>query len=188
MKWIIFSSVGICLFLMLLPNTQRTFAQDRNHSKELNVIQLNRIIGLHKDQEHRRIEVTADRSGRLWLDSSTLDRYSLKIISAAESEKGLIVLEFDPDNREITDAFIPIVDAIVFLSRPEKDTEAVSVTAMKRPTGLFLRKDNPEFNTLYSILAKAFAQHREGWRAALAVPVGSQAIADVVLIPPVGRN
>lgn len=59
---------------------------------------------------------------------------------------------------------------------------------MERPTALALRKDNPEFRELYSILAETFAKHRERWKAALAVPRGSQSIVDAVLIPPDGRR
>ena len=151
-------------------------------------LKVNQIIELQKDEGRHRLLVTTDRSGSLWMDTSTVDTYSQKTIVAAKDDKSPVVLKFDTENAEITRAFIPIIDPIVFLSGPDEDTEVVRVTAMKRPTLLVLRKDNPEFKTLYATLAKAFAQHREGWEAAIAEPPGSQSIVDVMLVPPVGQN
>jgi hypothetical protein len=171
--------------------TGGALAQTGKHSKELRVpkkLKVNHVTGLQGDEARQRIVVTTDRSGSLWLDTSTLDRYSQTKIAAARADKGPIVLEFDAQNGEIKGAFMPIIDPIVYLSGPDEDREVVRVTAMKRPTQLVLHKDNPEFETLYSILAKAFAQHRDGWEAAIAVPRGSESIADVILVPPVRQD
>jgi len=160
---------------------------EKNRSREQRMTtktKINRVLEVREEPGKHRMSVVTDRSGTLWLDSSTLQKASLECVLGSRDKKRPVVIESDAKTGQVLRANYPLIDVIFFLSGVEDDKEIVRVTALKRPTQLVLRKDHPEFRELYAKLAEAFAERGKGRMAALAIPPGGDSIVDVELQPP----
>lgn len=145
---------------------------------------LNQVLEMRQDPAGSLVRITTDRSGELWMHTKSKEE-DLEVLISSLTERHLIAILLEAETREIECADYALVEPIVFVSDPKESGKEVRVTAMTSAAPLVLRKDHPRFNELYGLLAKAYADHRKGVKAALAVPGGTcYDIMDVILIEP----
>lgn len=143
-------------------------------------MRVDRVIEIRRGSEQDILQILTDRSGQLWLDTKELEKTDIECLSASMAQKQPIAIEFTEQTRKIVWVNYATVDRILALSDPGGSGQEVLVHAMKRPSLLALRKDDPRFTELYELLAKALAEGEKGVKAALAT--SGKYIRDVILI------
>lgn len=145
-------------------------------------VRLNHVLQIRHDEEKSQIIINTDRSNELILDSSTQNKYILDFLHLALSNKSLIVIEFDSKSNRIYNLYYPITDTIFSIADLTDKDNKIQVHALKCPTLLALKKENPQFEKLYKILLEAYENRSVGYKVSLAVSVGNTEIMDVFLI------